>query len=109
MKLKKLKKRVDRGVKLLDKKKPKWWKKVDLKKLDLNSEDNCVLGQIYGSYTDGCGKLNLNFGIKHGFANPHDFKEPDFMKFCDKIDAYIDQLKKVWKKRIKQKLGECNA
>ena len=39
MKLKKLKKRVDRGVKLLDKKKPKWWKKVDLKKLDLNSND----------------------------------------------------------------------
>lgn len=107
MKFKKLTKRVDRGVKLLDKKKPKWFKKIDLKNLDLNSESNCVLGQVYGSYTDGCDKLNLNFGIKHGFANPHDVKEPDFMKFCDKINAYNDQLKKVWSKRVKQKREEA--
>jgi hypothetical protein len=42
--------RVRRGVRLLDREKPGWERKIDLDRLDLGHTCNCVLGQVYGNY-----------------------------------------------------------
>lgn len=39
---------VARGVAYLDAEFPGWWKHIDMTKLDLESEEACVLGQAYG-------------------------------------------------------------
>ena len=49
---------VRRGVRLLDKMSPGWHLKIDLRKLDLAFIDKCVLGQVFGDYSDGCDKLS---------------------------------------------------
>lgn len=43
---------VNRGVRLLDEINPNWHRKVDLSKFDLGSPTMCVLGQVYGEFTD---------------------------------------------------------
>ncbi len=40
--------RVAKGAKALDRIKPDWFKRIDLKTLDLQFADRCVLGQLYG-------------------------------------------------------------
>ena len=55
-----LKARVSKGVKLLDKECPKWYKKVNLKKLDMHTGDGCVLGQVFGNYITGMKSLKIN-------------------------------------------------
>lgn len=59
-KLKELRARIEKGVKLLDKKvgRKKWLKKIDLSILDLADSDICICGQIFSSFwnavsTDG--------------------------------------------------------
>lgn len=42
-----LRKRVERGVALLDEKKPGWCERISLRKLSLSSGDHCILGQLY--------------------------------------------------------------
>jgi hypothetical protein len=51
--------RVARGVKLLDRRVPEWHKKVKSENLDISNDEECVLGQIFGHYTTGFGKLVL--------------------------------------------------
>mgnify|MGYP001574901318 CR=1 FL=1 len=48
---------VNRGVRLLDKVKPKWEEKIDLSTLRLSSPYNCILGQLYGEFNDGSQQL----------------------------------------------------
>jgi hypothetical protein len=40
-------KAVARGVKLLDKKKPTWFKRIKLDRLDMPDAHACILGQVY--------------------------------------------------------------
>ncbi|MBI3572368.1 hypothetical protein HY091_02445 [Candidatus Kaiserbacteria bacterium] len=63
-----IQKRVARGVKLLDKKKPSWWRKnatfsISLSGLKMTNSPSSVLGQIYDDHISGCYKLNLTVGI----------------------------------------------
>ena len=46
------KERVERGARLLDKRKPGWQDRIDLARLSVASADFCILGQLYaGHYT----------------------------------------------------------
>lgn len=80
-----LDKRVMRGVRLLDKKRPTWPKRVKLGELDLNSCNACVLGQAFAAdarrlhddWTSGFGVGLEKLGIqeceeagRHGFDKP---------------------------------------
>jgi hypothetical protein len=48
----------ERGAKLLDEKyEGNWRKKVDVDKLNMDYQDECILGQIYGDYEDGLEEL----------------------------------------------------
>ncbi len=45
-----LAKRVARGAALLDRVMPLWHLKIDLDRLDMDSNSNCIIGQLYGAF-----------------------------------------------------------
>ena len=62
--------RVARGAALLDAKRPGWEHEIDLRRLDLGSWCDCVVGQLFGDYSDGLGALGIHYwGISHGFSS----------------------------------------
>ena len=52
--------RVARGAARLDQDLPGWENKVGLERLDIISVDTCILGQCYGTYSDGLLKLRID-------------------------------------------------
>ena len=92
-----LKQRVKKGASLLDAKKPKWYKKINVKKLNLSSLTNCVLGQLYGGYIFGLTKLKFPF-----WGN----KEKKFGFVVPGTKAHNKKSKKLkasWKKQIRKR------
>ena len=88
---KKLKKRINRGVAFLDEVKPKWLKKIKLKKLNISHDKKCVLGQVFGSFGKAAEDYNLSYhsgSIEKGFASFHVIED--------------EKLTKLWKKKIKK-------
>ena len=62
--------RVERGAALLDERRPGWWKGIDLGRLDIKSDCNCIAGQLGGSYMPGVESLGLyvmEVEAAHGF------------------------------------------
>jgi hypothetical protein len=55
------KRRVARGAAFLDKRYPGWQDQVDLTRLDIDSCYQCVLGQLYGSFTQGSNSLGIGY------------------------------------------------
>lgn len=96
-----LSKRVNRGVTLLDKHRPGWYKDINLDKLVIASSCECVLGQLYGDFTVGCGRLAIgDDGEKFGFFT----REP----------ITFTALDDLWKKKIlhlreKEKATDANS
>ena len=41
--------RVYQGMLWLDKNRPDWWKRINLKSLNIQNQKTCVLGQLYGN------------------------------------------------------------
>lgn len=95
-----IKGRIERGMALLDKRKPAWCKKIDLATLNLASSYRCVLGQVYGTkrsvtdcdgddgYVIGTDRLKLFSVVRRvecGFST---------------YDSYT-QLTAAWKRAIK--------
>jgi hypothetical protein len=50
---------VDNGARFLDKEVPGWWRRVSIETLDMATSRQCVLGQLFGSYSGGCERLGL--------------------------------------------------
>lgn len=80
---------VARGVELLDSRFANWRKVIDLDKLDMLSLDNCVLGQLFGSYSNGVSALWFA-GYHSDWANEHGFDT------C----AEYGELTRVWKDAV---------
>lgn len=62
---------VNRGAKLLDEKRPTWFKEINLHKLDLMIGGHCILGQLYGGTSKGMSRLGLFTQVDlfvHGFS-----------------------------------------
>lgn len=51
---------VRRGAALLDQHLPEWWKKIDIDKLWMHNTCKCILGQCYGSFSEGKLALKLS-------------------------------------------------
>lgn len=51
--------RVSRAAKFLDENSPGWAYKIRLRELDIESCENCILGQLFGDYDEGMDKLDL--------------------------------------------------
>jgi hypothetical protein len=63
--------RVGRGAELLDRRIPAWAWEIDVKRLNLAYTEECILGQVYGHYEDGCHDLGITTGrqsCRHGFV-----------------------------------------
>ena len=74
---------VERGVALLDEKRPGWENEIDLTNLRMASFQSCILGQLYKShifpytgYFEGCNDLGISGadGSEYGFDLPEKFK-----------------------------------
>lgn len=84
--------RVDAGAKFLDQHHPGWDQLIDLARLNLESSDDCVLGQLYGSYGRGLDRL---FPRKDGVIPeryPLGFTEPDMSNY--------GELNRAWERLI---------
>lgn len=52
-----------------------WKKDIDLDTLDLGSCGVCVLGQLFGDYSDGLDELSIGGGYSYGFDTSGSFHE----------------------------------
>lgn len=69
---------IERGTALLDRERPGWENMIDLRRLDLASTNDCVLGQVYGAepgfhspYSHGRAMLGIDSftaAVLHGFS-----------------------------------------
>ena len=63
---------VRKGIQLLDERIPDWRGRVNPRYLDMHSGCQCVLGQIYGDYQEGCEILGID-GEDYGFDSGEDY------------------------------------
>jgi hypothetical protein len=90
---------------MLDERKPGWWEKVNPLTLNIGSSDNCVLGQLYGSYWPGRqalieNKEEFTWSANHGFAASATF---------DNYGQRIDSLNSEWRAVIEERQREAKA
>jgi hypothetical protein len=90
---------VARGVQLLDKHRPGWETKIDLYILNLGTPDRCILGQLYGRFTEGLQAFK-------DAGDPIDFMEP--YGFCPLIDDDVATTNE-WKRVITERLQPVAA
>ncbi len=50
---------VKAGASLLDRIRPDWFLDVDTRRLDMSDERECVIAQLYGSFTSGLAALRI--------------------------------------------------
>lgn len=90
--------RVKRGIALLEEKYgDDWWRKIDLDELDLADSQMCVLGQLYGGYSIGCGRLGLAWS-----SDDECFADTLGAGFVDSGDEY-EALQEVWEREIAER------
>jgi hypothetical protein len=49
--------RVRAGIVLLDDRRPAWWQQIDATRLDMSNGCACILGQLFGHFTEGIEEL----------------------------------------------------
>jgi len=63
--------RAARGAEFMDRVRPGWFNEIRLDDLEMLSLKDCILGQIYGSYSRGLLTVGLNslwMPVRYGFA-----------------------------------------
>ena len=81
--------RVAAGAALLDERAPGWRAKIDTAVLDLDSDERCILGQVFGGYVAGLESLGGCRAVPHGFCVEY---PPD----C----AVVKQLTQAWREYL---------
>lgn len=89
---------VTAGAKLLDEKCPGWVQRIDLDNLIMASCHQCVLGQLYQNYWNGCDKLGLSPDMY-----------PDAYGFCCNSLANYCDLRVAWTDLIIERLARKEA
>ena len=88
-----LRERVEAGAALLDRKRRSktWRRKIDLKQLNLESCQDCILGQLYGGYSVGLDRLERNgewiWPDELGFDPAATDHRPLTRAWCEYIEA----------------------
>lgn len=85
--------RVKRGAALLDEKRPGWWQRIDLGRLDVASDCDCVGGQLPGGYGKVADDLfgpgvTFSLEVSHGFEADGDFEGGDAGEFAALTEAW---------------------
>ncbi len=55
--------RIQRGIKFLDAQRSLWRDEIILETFKMNTDENCILGQVFGSYEEACTSLGLDQDI----------------------------------------------
>lgn len=97
-----LKLAVKHGVEWLDENHPGWERKINLRALDMNDCEHCVIGQAVGDYwntiSNAAGPYTYNdlpwsvahgFDVESGHERPHQYKD----------------LEVLWTEVVKERLG----
>ena len=67
-----MRKEIEAGMQVLDWEAPGWEQRVDVERLNIAFDCDCVLGFVYGSYWSGLEMLgepdNFEWSIAHGFT-----------------------------------------
>jgi hypothetical protein len=92
--------RVDRGAAWLDECRPAWWAEIDLIRLDLDHQEDCVLGQLWGDYFSV--PIMLDEAIASGFDSDH---AADTVEYEDDVAA----LTEAWRALIERRRAEAGA
>lgn len=82
--------RVQRGARLLDEKVPEWFNKIDIETLNIASCLKCVLGQLFGYFSDeSLNRLGLTLyshdDIEHGFLSQDGFNKTITLLWIEEI------------------------
>jgi hypothetical protein len=89
--------RAEKGAAVLDGPRPGWYRRVNIEALDLNDCFECVVGQVFGHYTDGREALGID-GIRArelGFDFREIFDDPE-------------ELSRAWRELIRERLENDN-
>lgn len=80
-----------------------WTSKIDTEILDIASSNNCILGQIFGSYHDGIDAIFSQMTR----ITPIESHPSEYLGFCG--DSYFDytysELNDAWIKVVEEKQG----
>ncbi|MDB5194549.1 MAG: hypothetical protein JWN50_563 [Parcubacteria group bacterium] len=83
-----IRRRVRRGAKRLDYVRPGWAKRIDVDRLDISYDKDCIAGQLEGSFGSGYHRLNLpGDSIQNGMQ-------------CDRSMREHALLTRAWKEEV---------
>jgi hypothetical protein len=97
--------RVKTGAAWLDSFMPDWASKINLKKLNMDTWDQCILGQLFGTFWHAPG-VKEDLGVYHYM--PQKYMDRGF--YDDERDikrAYY--LKTIWRQEVKGRLAAKRA
>lgn len=89
--------RVARGIKLLNRHKRGWWKRIDVDRLRMAEPCNCIPGQLYEAY--GLAPSNMK-GFQYGF------NEVVLYVPSDVAAGRYGALTREWRRVIRQRRSE---
>lgn len=78
-----MKDNVLRGIELLDRQVPDWRDRIDWERLDTGTCTLCIMGQLFGDYSDGLKRLDLSYEASFGFGF--------------NVQGTFDQLTELWR------------
>lgn len=94
--------RVANGVKALDKHAPTWARHVS-ERIDIRSLGHCVLGQVFGGWTNGTIELEIEGDREaqefYGLEMTHDEYT------SESVDLIAGQIEDEWHSRIAARMG----
>lgn len=83
--------RIPEGVALLDDVVPDWASKVDLATLSMSDYNTCVLGQVFGDYSEGRARLGIPLGDGKWYGFDQVGVDPDWDLLDDAWRAIISE------------------
>lgn len=99
---------VDRGIKFLDYFHPGWKEKIDVDKLDMDDNECCILGQLYGDYCENPLEFNqcYNYGFTGSRTDMPELTKEWRSRFLKNFDLSKEEVH-PGKYKITKRLGLC--
>lgn len=86
--------RVRNGVSVLDKHVPGWQTRINPETFEINNMSGCILGQLWGWYTDGLEALvsEMTFAEREAWAREHGFNSGEGVGSIELDDMWKNYL-----------------
>jgi hypothetical protein len=92
------------GAEFLDREQPGWASHINLEELDLSSCTRCVLGQLFGDFTDATYEMDLDSPESYGFDLGDEWNAMDEAGNAVKYDLLGD----AWRMEIDARQAKNN-